>query len=397
MPHTAKPDPERQRPAASRPGVVASGRASRPARSPSLDPRETNDDLSSTPAEAGRVMQALEESGIPKLQRQAARCRQCCQLPCIVRTADGRPKAIWGYCRSRACALCQKIRGLKIRKKVVEAIQKAHRPRFLTLTLQHTDEPLGEQIDRLFASYRRLRQQALWKKTTFGAIAVMEIERNTTTGQWHPHLHIVTDGVFVHQSKWVTAWQKASRGSFIVHIRKIDSIDGAAHYVAKYTSKPAKMNGWPPEVIAEFYDGLGSRRLNNSCGTLKLPGKKDDAVCSKVDPGCNWPAPESMRQMLRIGMPKARELFEKSRALGGSIHAIMSGGDWLRAMEPGPQRDAAEIAFSAAYDAARAEMRQHYGLPDEDKPVQREKAENPQIQRLFDDARPPTDRHGIPD
>jgi hypothetical protein len=111
-----------------------------------------------------------------------------------------------------------------------------HGLRFITLTLKTSDAPLPAQLDRLYDSFHRLRRLSLWKKTVTGGILFVELTV-TKTGQWHPHLHILTSGKFLPQAALSNAWRNITGDSWIVDVRLIRNPAIAAGYVTKYAGK----------------------------------------------------------------------------------------------------------------------------------------------------------------
>jgi hypothetical protein len=158
---------------------------------------------------------------------------------------------------------------------VAHAIKHADSLRFLTFTLRSSDEPLRDQLDRLYASLRQLRRTAEWQRHVRGGIATVEVTRNPRTGQWHPHLHVLADGTYWKQSQLSAAWRAVTGDSPIVDIRAVRSRNAAAQYVAKYAAKPLDMRGWPLDAIADLAAALHRRRLVLTFGSLH--GHKLDA------------------------------------------------------------------------------------------------------------------------
>ena len=109
--------------------------------------------------------------------------------------------------------------------------------RFITLTLRHTDTPLADKLDRLTACFKKLRNSKCWKETQTGGAVMIEVKYDRDTGEWHPHLHIVAEGFFLHHQDLSAAWHAITTDSFRVDIRAIKTTKDAAFYVAKYVSK----------------------------------------------------------------------------------------------------------------------------------------------------------------
>jgi len=118
--------------------------------------------------------------------------------------------------------------------------------RFITLTLRQTDEPLKTVLDTLLSSYKRLRNQKIWKKNVTAAVGVVEIKKGRDGRRWNVHLHVLCTGFFLAQKDLSDAWRLASGGSFVVDVRAVRDHAVGVGYVAKYATK-----GWASEVAAD--------------------------------------------------------------------------------------------------------------------------------------------------
>ncbi|MEN6301375.1 MAG: protein rep, partial [Armatimonadia bacterium] len=190
-----------------------------------------------------------------------------------IRPAPGQPDPFsaarlrCNCCRDRFCTPCAATRARVLARSLI-ALLAGHTARFITLTLRSTDEPLSDQIDHLYASYRSLRKTRLWTANVTAAAAMLEITRNKATGRWHPHLHVLAEGRFIPHADLRKAWTTASNGSFICDIRMVKDLAKAATYVAKYVSKPMVATyASSVEAIAEALAALRHRRMVLLTGT----------------------------------------------------------------------------------------------------------------------------------
>jgi hypothetical protein len=134
--------------------------------------------------------------------------------------------------------------------------------RFLTLTLKHSDSPLAEQLDRLYACFRRLRRAGFWQRAVDGGAAVLEIGHGHTDDRWHVHLHCLLQGRFVPHAEIKAEWWRITGDSNIVDIRPVYSASHAAKYVTKYITKPlASTIVNKPAPLAELIEACSRRRL----------------------------------------------------------------------------------------------------------------------------------------
>jgi hypothetical protein len=154
----------------------------------------------------------------------------------------------------------------------------------LTLTTAHSALPLCEQIDGLYASFRRLRASKLWQANRPKGYAVLEITYNAERCEWHPHLHLLADTPYMPHDKLRNAWTAATKGTAsIVDIRRVNrrDVERYEHYLTDYLTKPADstiLNSTP--LLTEWIDGLTHRKVLIRFGRPKLA----DEPAKPVDP-----------------------------------------------------------------------------------------------------------------
>lgn len=219
-------------------------------------------------AERLAIIDALAADPKNAFAKRVAKMADCCRTPQVGMTVAGSVGCVWFRCRDRLCPLCASARSRQVTDRVLAAVAKTDSLRFLTLTLASSDAPLREQLDRLNAMYREFRRTSAWKRHVWGGIATIEVTRNENTGQWHPHLHVLTNGTFWKQSEIADAWKRVTGDSCIVDIRMPPSRRGVARYVAKYASKPPRMQDWPQGAIREFAEAIHRRRMLIATGNL---------------------------------------------------------------------------------------------------------------------------------
>lgn len=156
------------------------------------------------------------------------------------------------------------------------AVRDADALRFITLTFKHTDEPLKLQLDRLYDAYRDLRRTPAWKQHVYGSVAAIEIKRSEDGKSWHPHLHILADGIYWDQTAISRLWFKITGDSPIVHIKAVPMRRKFINYVAKYAGKPAELHSWEPDWIREYAHAVHRRRLLITAGNMHNKATESD-------------------------------------------------------------------------------------------------------------------------
>lgn len=217
-----------------------------------------------------RMMDAVVAENDPD-KRRVKRHESCGAFPVVrLNPETGMTSLGCNWCEYRTCPRCRRAHQSEVSAALAQWIGHPGRNewRFITLTLQHSEEPLKEKLDHLRASFKRLRQHKIWKDSQTYGKGVIEIAFNNETGRWHPHLHIISRGDFIGQRILSEAWSVASRGSRIVDIRILKSERACAGYVSKYLGKPPNLEGVadPLRILAEYYIALRNAKLIISFG-----------------------------------------------------------------------------------------------------------------------------------
>jgi hypothetical protein len=140
----------------------------------------------------------------------------------------------------------------------------------LTLTIRHNDEPLSDQLRRIYGAFRRLRRSDFWLRAVTGGAAVLEVKHAWNGDAWHVHLHVLLQGKYLPQQLVAREWHRITGDSYIVHVKMIHRPENAARYVSKYCSKPVPstiVN--KPDALLELIHALRGRRLVLTFGTWR--------------------------------------------------------------------------------------------------------------------------------
>lgn len=223
------------------------------------------------------ILAALSDDSDSTSARRVAKMADCCSTPAVGLTKAGAVGCVWFRCRDRLCPLCAAARSRQMADRIAKAVREADSLRFVTLTFKHTDAPLREQLDRLYDAYRELRRSPEWKRHVYGSVATIEVKRSEDGTAWHPHLHVLTDGVFWDQSDLARVWKRITGDSPIVWISAVPHRKKIIAYVAKYAGKPADMHGWEPGWIREYAHAVHRRRMLITAGNLHNKASDEDA------------------------------------------------------------------------------------------------------------------------
>ena len=186
--------------------------------------------------ERERIARAIFDAGLSMSRLTAF--AGCGEGVWILRDKENpaRFKLVPDHCHDRFCKPCAAARSRIVARNVADLLEDQP-ARHITFTLKHRKATLAEQIDRLYAAYRRLRQRQLWKDRVDGAAAMLEVTWNDDNHTWHPHLHVIAVGGFIPLGDLRAAWLGVTGDSHIVDIKLVRNAKATASYVAKYATK----------------------------------------------------------------------------------------------------------------------------------------------------------------
>ena len=167
-------------------------------------------------------------------------------------------------CRQRWCPICSGSRSNYIVKNIEPWISSLKFPRFLTLTLKHSNAPLKHQIENIYRHFKALRKDKQFKKLVTGGIWFFQVTLSDRSDQWHPHIHCLIQGKYIPHEWIARKWLRITKTSNIVDIRAIKNKTEVAKYVSRYCARPAQLSKFPLPLRTEIFYALHGRRL---CGT----------------------------------------------------------------------------------------------------------------------------------
>lgn len=225
--------------------------------------------------EREKVIAALLMLSDVRWLKQAKRVQECCSHGRIYVRGDysGGNVGLWiARCGVRCCPYCSKARSQRVEGQIREYLAGIERPRHIVLTRRHDDLPLDEQIGELRSAWKELRLSGWGREKFRGGIYAIEVKL-AADGRWHPHLHIVYDGMFIDQRELARAWGDVAGGSSIVWISHARV--GHARYLAKYVGKPAEIGRLSIERLAEYIEATGGLRMIQPFGGAHGPKPSD--------------------------------------------------------------------------------------------------------------------------
>lgn len=108
-------------------------------------------------------------------------------------------------------------------------------------------------------------------------MSFVEVKRRPDSHTWHPHIHMLVEGVYVSKQTLSAAWLEITGDSMVVDIKWVRDPDRAAYYAAKYAGKGVHNDvERDPEMLDEALEALRGRRLHTCFGTWSMPAEPGD-------------------------------------------------------------------------------------------------------------------------
>ncbi|GAI62747.1 unnamed protein product, partial [marine sediment metagenome] len=208
-------------------------------------------------------------------------------------------------CNSVACPLCARLKSIDRARRAARIAGLDHASlRWMTFTIENPPPGrLVDSMDRMGQAFRFLRHNKsgeAWARHVRGSLWAFEVTHNVRADTWHPHYHVLFDGLYWPRAALLDAWQARCRRQGLVGSvyigrahnrgRPIESVKdklAAVIEVTKYTVKPLSEGSFKPNRIAELLDALYRRRTHGSAGSLALLRDPETPVAWK------WIAPLS--------------------------------------------------------------------------------------------------------
>ena len=195
-------------------------------------------------------------------ERAAQRVRHCADTLWFRRHEDGSLRLDTAqFCRVRLCPICQWRRSLKMYGQLHQVVQALAQQRqaagaqpyawlLLTLTVRNcSGADLSATLDTIAKGWDRLCKTQRYKRAVRGTMRAIEITYNRSTGEYHPHMHVLcavlpsyyTSRDYIRQAQWADMWRDAARLDYnpVVDVRRATGTAGSLAEVAKYATKPS--------------------------------------------------------------------------------------------------------------------------------------------------------------
>jgi hypothetical protein len=224
-----------------------------------------------------RTMEALYNSEISDLQRQAVKMSDCAaSVHLFFDPARGTVREFTHTCKARLCPYCGRRRSAHVAAQMMPLISAMKRARHLVLTVKSKPGDLRNQVRDLVGWFAKLRRTPFWKQNVYQGVYTIEITVNERTGLWHPHVHIIFDGQYMPQAKLRYLWHNITNGSEIVWIEEAYSTAGLVQELCKYIGKPQKSEHWTDAQLVEYAQAVRGMRMVQTFGKRHPTAITDD-------------------------------------------------------------------------------------------------------------------------
>lgn len=211
------------------------------------------------------VLETYRKLDLTEGTKRAERMSDCRQIAWFCRNSvSGQVRVLSNHCKQRWCPLCGAAKKTLIAHEIERWLPGTRYPKMMTLTLKHNYDPLTDQINHLYFSFRKLRKAKLLTKNVGGGVWFFQITYNENTETWHPHLHCLMNGKYVSLGKLSRLWYSITKDSKIVDIKLVDDYTSASHEVARYCARPSPIKDLPRAQRIELFTAMHGRRI---CGT----------------------------------------------------------------------------------------------------------------------------------
>lgn len=300
------------------------------------------------------IFDALAYTDDEDLYSRALKICRCCRFPVIYVRDDGTPSAHLARCRDRLCPLCSSARARESALRIGGIVQRMDAPRFMTLTMPHSSQALDVQLRHLMDTFRDLRSESEWKHYVRGGVWSLELTYNKERSEWHPHIHIIFDGLYFPQPALKALWSMKHGENVIVDVRAVSSSRVAASYIAKYVSKVVDLEQWSDKEIREYATAMYRRRTVHTFGNCHGIAAEADTEDAAPSTSTKTVGVWVIRRRMRLGdeeATKAARALASSRGVLGLLlyddvqhlvplvgeqlrQALLETATWLRDLDP---------------------------------------------------------------
>lgn len=255
-------------------------------------------------AESWKISQRLLQIGEKARSARMKACNEVVEIgicPCC-----GKQRILNSHlCRDRLCPTCGYLLSVKRYNEMIAALEhidvSAYDWRFMTLTVKNcAPTSLEETLSELAKGWDRFLKARHIKANIKGVARSIEITYNRDTGEFHPHMHVLTAfkrGTALTALQLGFFWRQAMHLNYrpIVDIEepyctaeKTDPMAAAIVESFKYAVKSKQVAEMPLSSFAVLTSAIKNKRLISYTGVIQkarreLGIKNDDKADTEVD------------------------------------------------------------------------------------------------------------------
>lgn len=239
-------------------------------------------------------------------------------------------------CHDRWCRACGRVRRQRLARALAGLVG-SRKTLHVVLTLKSADEPLGDSLTRLLASFAKLRRSPWWKENVAGGAWVFEVTHDDKTGLWHPHLHTLVHSQWLDLKELSAAWHMVTGDSHRVHVSLVNKSAAAIAELTKYVGKITHRT-WEHDqkLLTHAMRELNGRRLCSTFGTWAKVELQpiDDNVEAR-----QWITWGSIDQLFRLCAAKDPDALALKTALLSGAPVVFDPARSLPPPAVDPSRD----------------------------------------------------------
>jgi hypothetical protein len=203
-------------------------------------------------------------------------------------------KVVSKYCNNRWCLVCNRIRTAKLIKAYLPEIKKMRNPQFVTLTIPNVPaSELKKTIDGMIREFILIKNVFVRRRgLRINGIRKLEVTYNKVLNTYHPHLHLIVDGIEVGKaliSEWLNRYPEADHRGQNIRPADENSMIELFKYSTKLTTKSliTKENGKTiiqvnAESLDVIFQAMYGRRIFQAMGSIRQVSEDIEEIDGQV-------------------------------------------------------------------------------------------------------------------
>jgi plasmid rolling circle replication initiator protein Rep len=176
-------------------------------------------------------------------------------------------------CKQRWCTVCSRIKTGEQIDQYMPALSALENPQFMTLTAETVDQRmLPHRLDEMRKIFRKISNRRS-NRGLFKGVRKLECTYNPKTDSYHPHYHVVIDGLH-NAYKFRQQWIEYHKGKARIQANDIRKANKSSlRELCKYATKLSVSmndNEFHPQALDTIFSALKGKRLIQPFGGIKV-------------------------------------------------------------------------------------------------------------------------------